>query len=77
VAFDAISGHEAGETHERLHDAPAIGAGFAPLERRLMTRLHETNGVLKMCCAIAEITRQQNLGPIPRLSETLGVSPTR
>jgi AraC-like DNA-binding protein len=74
VALDAIWGHEAGRILERLHDAPTIGAGFARLERMLLSRLNETSGLDMVRFAIAEIARQHGAAPIRELSDAMGIS---
>ena len=74
VALDAIWRPDAGEFLERLHDAPTIGAGFALLERMLMMRLNETNGLAMVRVAIAEIARRHGALPIRGLSEAIGIS---
>jgi AraC-like DNA-binding protein len=74
VAFDTIWRREAGEIRERLHDAPTIGAGFALLERMLLTRLRETPGLEMVRFAIGEIARHHGAAPVRELSDAMGVS---
>jgi AraC-like DNA-binding protein len=74
VALDAIWGQEAGRILERLHEAPTIGAGFALLERMLLSRLNESSGLDMVRFAIAEIARQHGVAPIRELSDAMGIS---
>lgn len=74
VALDSIWRQEAEELRERLHDAPTSGAGFALLERMLMTRLRETSELEMVRFAIAEIARQHGAVSIRGLSDAMRIS---
>jgi AraC-like DNA-binding protein len=74
VSLDAIWGQEAGEIHQRLHDAPTIAAGFALLEGSLLSHLDETSRLDMVRFAIAEIARQHGAVPIRGLSDAMGIS---
>lgn len=75
VSLDAIWGRFAAELRERLYAAPTIPAGFALLERLLLTRLCETPpGLDVVQYAIAEIARHYGVLSIRALSDQIGIS---
>lgn len=75
VPMDAIWGQFAAEVREQLHDAPTIQAGFAQLERLLLTRLGEAPRSLKMVqYGVKEIAQQHGALSIRALSDRIAIS---
>jgi AraC-like DNA-binding protein len=75
VPVDAIWGTFAAEIRERLYAAPTIQAGFAVLERMLLSRLADTlHGLDVVQYAIAQTARLRGALSIGALSDTIGIS---
>jgi AraC-like DNA-binding protein len=75
VPLDTLWQRFAAEIREQLYAAPSIQAGFALLERFLLTRLGEVSPALKVTChAIDEIARHHGTLSIRALSDQIGIS---
>jgi AraC-like DNA-binding protein len=75
VAGDAIWRYAAGKIRERLYAAPTIQAGFALLERWLLTRLREAPyGLDVVQYTIQEFATHQGVLSIRELSDQIGIS---
>ena len=73
--MDAIWGQFAVEIRERLYAAPSIQAGFALLERLLLSRLADTlHGLDVVQYAIGQTARQHGALSIRALSDHIGIS---
>jgi AraC-like DNA-binding protein len=75
VPLDAIWGYYASELRERLQAASTVRAGFALMERQLLTRLGEARAAFHVVRrAVTEIAETQGSLSIRGLSERIGIS---
>jgi AraC-like DNA-binding protein len=75
VPLDAIWRYYASEIRERLHAAPTTQAGFALLEKLLLSRLgEEPYGLDVVQYAVADIAQHHGALSIRALSEQIGIS---
>jgi AraC-like DNA-binding protein len=74
VPLDAIWGRFAAELRERLYAAPTIQAGLALLERLLLARLREAQGLDVVQYAVERLSRQHGALPIHALCDDIGIS---